>query len=201
MKPIELGTCIYVYENAFKPSNFIELLEGECKQDWGYVQWFRSQTGGESTATTSSYRSSQGCELSPLMSPVDNIQVERVIPLAKSAQDITEQLEKVIWHYRNSFNIEVSTNEGYRILKYGSGAEYRGHVDHHQDNGRVFSLVGFVNDVSDGGELTFPLLNVTVKPKAGSVVLFPSNFPYFHYANPVGENSEEVKYSIVSWFR
>jgi len=201
MKPVELGTCVYVYENAFKPSNFIELLEEECKQDWGYVQWFRSQTGGQDTATVSSYRSSQGCELSPLMTDVDNIQIERVKPLATVAQGITEQLEKVIWHYRNSFNIEVTTNEGYRILKYGSGAEYRGHVDHHHDNGRVFSLVGFVNDVSDGGELTFPLLNVTVKPKAGSVVLFPSNFPYFHYANPVGENSEEIKYSLVSWFR
>jgi hypothetical protein len=201
MTPIELATCIYVYENAFKPANCIELLEQECKQEWGYVQWFRSQTGDDNTATVSSYRSSLGCELSPLFTNVQDIQVERVKPLAGLVQGISEQLENSVWHYRNSFNIDVTENEGYRILKYGSGAEYRGHVDHHQDNGRVFSLVGFMNDVEDGGELTFPLLDVTVKPKAGSVVFFPSNFPYFHYANPVGENSQEIKYSIVSWFR
>jgi len=115
--------------------------------------------------------------------------------------DVVMALEKSIWHYRNSYGVNVERNEGYRILKYGAGAEYRGHVDHAPQNQRVMSLVAFFNDVTDGGELEFPVFNVSVKPRAGSAVIFPSNFPYFHFANPAGEASDEVKYSLVTWFQ
>jgi hypothetical protein len=57
-----------------------------------------------------------------------------------------------------------------------------------------------MNDVTDGGELIFPFLDIELKPTAGSVIIFPSNFPFYHYAKPAGENSEEVKYSLVTWF-
>lgn len=99
------------------------------------------------------------------------------------------------------FNVDLSGNEGYRVLKYGRGAEYRGHIDHGPDNSRVLSIVAFMNDDFSGGELVFPIVNATIKPKKGSVVMFPSNFPYFHYASPVGLNDLSNKYSLVTWFK
>ena len=200
MKPQELGTCIYLYDNAFKPSNIISLIEEEASQSWGYIQWHRSPTGSNNNTKVDSYRSSLSCAVEPLLTDEEHIAIPRLLPLCREMTKIVLDLEKYIWHYRNSFNIMVTKNEGYQILKYGDGAEYRGHADHAADNSRAFSLVAFLNDVESGGELNFPLFNVSVKPKAGSVVLFPSNFPYFHYANPVGEGSQEVKYSMVSWF-
>lgn len=198
--PIEVAPFVYVYENAFKPGNYIELLEEECKQDWGYVQWMRTPTGDSNETRVDTYRSSLGCSIGPLTISEEEIAIERVKPLAKATSEWVGAMEKYVWHYRNTFDIQVSKNEGYTVLKYGRGAEYKGHVDHAASNARVFSLVGFMNDVEIGGELVFPLYDAKIKPKAGSVIMFPSNFPFYHYAKPVGETNDEVKYSFVTWF-
>ena len=66
---------------------------------------------------------------------------------------------------------------------------------------RTLSLVAFLNDGYSGGNLTFPKFDTSITPKAGSVILFPSNFPYIHIAEPVGSSDETIKYSLVTWFR
>ncbi|QIG71212.1 2OG-Fe(II) oxygenase protein [Rhizobium phage RHph_TM39] len=38
----------------------------------------------------------------------------------------------------------------------------------------------YLNDVDEGGETTFPELNVAVKPKAGRVLIFPPMWQYPH---------------------
>lgn len=199
----EIAPCIVVFDKVFKPGNFVDLLEEECKQDWGYVSWWSSPVGETGKARQRmDYRSSLTCELLPISIPIEEIAVTRVVPLAQSWNKINADIQPAIWAYRNTYNVEVKEDEGFRCLKYGRGAQYKGHVDHHPSNERVFSLVAFLNDGFEGGELTFPIFDVSVQPKAGSVVMFPSNFPYFHYANSVGENNpDDVKYSLVTWFR
>ncbi len=202
MKYSEPARCLLVYENVFESEIFIQNLEAECAQDWGYLSWYQTTVGSrEHHRTDPHYRSSMGCEISPLYTPVEKVSNERLIPLVEEWQKISESLEGCIWHYRNMFNVDLSGNEGYRVLKYGRGAEYRGHIDHGPDNSRVLSIVAFMNDDFSGGELVFPIVNATIKPKKGSVVMFPSNFPYFHYASPVGLNDLSNKYSLVTWFK
>jgi hypothetical protein len=199
----ELAPCITVFENAFKPGNFLELLEAECQQQWGYVSWYLTYVGNPGKQQQrADYRSSLACELAPLSMDTSQISEPRLVPLAESWQRIHEDLQSVIWSYRNTYDIDVKEDEGFALLKYSKGAEYRGHVDHAPQNQRVFSIVAFVNDNFDGGELNFPIFDVSVTPKAGSAVCFPSNFPYFHYASPVGSaNTNDTKYSLVTWFR
>lgn len=203
MEQTELAPCITVFERAFKPQNFVELLEDECRQQWGYVSWYLTYVGSEGEQRQNvSYRSSLACELGTLGMPVEEIAEPRIIPLAKLWHSIHSDLQTCVWSYRNAYNLEVKEDEGFALLKYSKGAEYRGHVDHAPQNQRVFSIVAFVNDDFEGGELEFPLFDVSVKPKAGSAVLFPSNFPYFHFARPVGTaNNTDTKYSLVTWFR
>ena len=65
------------------------------------------------------------------------------------------------------------------ILKYSAG----GYLPLHQDLGistRVLSTVIYLNDDYEGGNINFPEVNVTIKPKSGSILLFPSNFVYAH---------------------
>lgn len=199
----ELAPCIVVFEDAFKPADFTELLEVECQQQWGYTSWYVTYVGSPGKQQQRvDYRSSLACELGVLGQPIDSIAEKRIIPLAERWQAIHGDLQSCIWSYRNMYDIEVTEDEGFACLKYSKGAEYRGHVDHAPSNNRVFSIVAFVNDNFEGGELNFPLFDVSVKPKAGSAVCFPSNFPYFHYAKPVGAtNSNDTKYSLVTWFR
>ena len=199
----ELSTCVVVYENAFKPGDFVQLLEQECQTHFGYLSWYMSRVGvRDNQRVAQDYRSSLLCDLAPLSLPIEEISEPRLIPAANAWKKIHESVQKVVWDYRNSYNIEVQQDEGFSVNKYGRGAQYKGHVDHAPQNERVFSMVAFLNDNFDGGELCFPLLDLEIKPKAGSVVMFPSNFPYFHYANAVGlEDQSHVKYSLVTWFR
>jgi hypothetical protein len=200
MESIAHEQFILEYQNAFRNPNFIPMVEEEARQDWGYLQWTKASTGDSNQTRISDYRSNLNLSLNQLFVPLEECQVERMKPLIQEMASINKKLEECIWHYRNAFNIHVTRNEGYNLLKYGRGAEYKGHVDHSENNGRVFSIVAFMNDVEDGGELVFPFQEIEIKPKAGSVVAFPSNFPFYHYAKPTGENSEEIKYSMVTWF-
>jgi predicted 2-oxoglutarate/Fe(II)-dependent dioxygenase YbiX len=58
-------------------------------------------------------------------------------------------------------------------------------------------MVASISSECDGGELEFPYLDTKLKLETGSVVLFPSNFPYMHIAHPV---TNGIKYSLVTWF-
>lgn len=203
MQTTELAPCIQVFDKVFKPGSFIEQLETECQQQWGYTSWFLAQVGTSGNQKgRADYRSSLGCDLGVLGQPLEVIAEPRLIPLCKAWQEIHADLQTSVWSYRNMYDIEVKEDEGFSCLKYSKGAEYRGHVDHAPSNERVFSIVAFLNDDFEGGELNFPLFDVSVKPKAGTAVLFPANFPYFHFAKPVGaSNSNQTKYSLVTWFR
>ena len=196
MKFIQHAPCIAQYDNVFDASTFIDLLEQECSHQWGYLNWERSTVG---TGEISDMRTSFGCELSPIGS--DDIQIERVKPLAKEWRDLWSKIDPIVWDYRNHFELDLEADEGSRVLKYGGGAEYKAHHDHFNTNNRVLSLVAFLNDDYTGGRLTFPKFNSSIQPKAGTVILFPSNFPYTHIAEPVGKNDKTIKYSLVTWFK
>lgn len=49
----------------------------------------------------------------------------------------------------------------------------------------AYSLVAYLNDDYEGGEIHFPNQNITVKPKAGSLIMFPSQLPYIHEVKPI----------------
>lgn len=195
MKFIQHTTCVVEYENIFNASRFIELLEAECNEPWGYLSWQRSTVG---TGQVSDIRTSLGCELEPL--GVQDIKIERVKPLAEEWKSLWSKIDPLVWEYRNYFELDLNADEGYRVLKYSGGGEYKAHHDHAAMNSRSLSLVAFLNDDFTGGNLTFPRFDISIKPKAGNIVMFPSNFPYIHIAEPVGQDDGTAKYSLVTWF-
>ena len=60
------------------------------------------------------------------------------------------------------------------------------------------SLVMFLNDDYEGGELEFPYFDYKIVPQKGKVVLFPSSFAYSHIAHPVEEGT---KYTAINWYK
>lgn len=71
----------------------------------------------------------------------------------------------------------------YTVQKYNVGAHMGPHtdsVDITQDKSPTISVVFYLNDDYEGGELSFPNQNILIKPKAGSIVVFPSYPPYTH---------------------
>ena len=58
------------------------------------------------------------------------------------------------------------------------------------------SAVAYLNSV-EGGQTLFPLVDLSLVPEAGKLVLFPSSYPWLHHAlAPDGG----AKYSMVTWF-
>jgi len=193
----ELAPCVFMYKNLFSNGKrLIDLVEKECSNEWGYLKWARAQVGD---GYISDIRTSMACELSPISGQLINN--EDVIPLVECWRETFKAIDKAVWHYREDNELNLESDEGFRVLRYGKGAEYRAHHDHGPGNSRVLSLVAFLNDDFSGGELEFPKFDLKIKPEAGSCVIFPSNFPYLHIANPAGVEDGTVKYSLVTWYR
>ena len=75
-----------------------------------------------------------------------------------------------------------------------------GHLPAHQDQGvstRVLSVLLYLNDDYEGGEIEFNHSNVKIKPEPGSVLFFPSNFIYVHEVYPV---TKGPRYSLPNWY-
>lgn len=98
---------------------------------------------------------------------------------------------------RFNFSLKNSLDQGYQILRYSGGSEYKRHMDDGVRTPRRVSGLLYLNGNFEGGELEFPYLNFTYKPYGGDLLLFPSGVPYMHAAKPV---TSGTKYSVVSWW-
>jgi 2OG-Fe(II) oxygenase superfamily len=48
-----------------------------------------------------------------------------------------------------------------------------------------FTIITYLNDDYEGGEIVFPNQGISLKPKAGSTLIFPTGEPYSHKVNPI----------------
>lgn len=109
------------------------------------------------------------------------------------------------------YAVTVRDWERVQLLHYGVGGHYIPHVDaetlYKDDIGldmwektldRDLSIVYFLNDAFSGGELVFPDLDLIIKPRAGTLVCFPSDHNYIHGVNPVTLGH---RYTLVTWMR
>jgi hypothetical protein len=98
--------------------------------------------------------------------------------------------------YMNSYGVNFSNHYPWDILKYGVGQKFTNHIDDHQDYPRRISTVYYMNDNYSGGEINFPRFNLSYKPKANQMLVFPSNYVYNHSVSPV---TDGTRYAVVSW--
>jgi len=103
----------------------------------------------------------------------------------------------LLW-YKEYFNITNNIHfvEGFNVLRYEDGENYGAHYDGGTETGRAISPILYLNDEYVGGELEFVNFNIKIKPTAGSLYLFPSNYAYRHIAHPIKSGR---KYAIVTW--
>lgn len=194
----ELAKGIVRYDNVFDAEDLIQIIEKEASKDWPYLSWAPSATGNSSI---SEYRTSYQMEIGILLNQ-DVVSGHRLYRASELWKNMFSAIDGQVFEYRGRYSLGLSSDEGYRVLKYSNGSEYHEHIDWHPENDRQISVVGWLNDDYEGGELYFKHFDLTVKPKAGSLVIFPSNFLYLHAALPVGEtNKHDIKYSFVTWLR
>lgn len=126
-------------------------------------------------------------------------------PFIEEQTNISSQLfgalDSTLHHYSNELypfaakNIK-SRERTMHLLRYDKS----GYLPAHQDQGvstRVLSVLLYLNDDYEGGELTFRHSGITFKPKPGSVLFFPSNFLYVHEVAPIIKGP---RYALPNWY-
>jgi predicted 2-oxoglutarate/Fe(II)-dependent dioxygenase YbiX len=114
------------------------------------------------------------------------------------------EVSRKMFHYAVEYSDKYHTHfnemEVLSMLHYKPGDFYGKHADAGAGGlmQRSFSAVLYLNDVDEGGETRFEYLDVSVSPKEGRLVMFPSSFLYAHEALPPVDGD---KLAVVTWFR
>lgn len=82
------------------------------------------------------------------------------------------------------------------ILKYEKSGFLPAHSDHGISS-RVLSAVMYLNDDYVGGNIIFQHAGISIKPEAGSVIFFPSNFIYVH---EIEKMESGKRYALPNWY-
>lgn len=113
---------------------------------------------------------------------------------------ISTLINQKIKDYESFFNVpNENIFEDYRVIKYDINQHFAPHIDDGilRDNlYRRISSVFYINDNYEGGEINFPNFNISYKPNANELLVFPSNFMYVHSVSPI---TKGTKYCIVGW--
>ena len=104
------------------------------------------------------------------------------------------------------YNCRFKSYEPVQFLGYPPGGHYKGHNDGESFNyetrqwescmPRDVSFLFYLNDQYGGGELEFYDLGLTIKPKKGMMIAFPSYKDFAHKVHPVTWGH---RYTLVSW--
>lgn len=99
--------------------------------------------------------------------------------------------------YSKKYNhLKISKGEGLRIIRYKEDDSFKEKIDSNA-NGRVLSGILYLNTDIEGGTITFPNQKVEIQPRAGRLILYPSNYVY---PNSTASITKGVKYAVVAYF-
>ena len=129
-----------------------------------------------------------------------NNAVTFINPFTFDCPDVLRSFAKTVWayldDYANRYDCPFAGLENVNVNRYYPGEYYRPHADDGPGHNRVISALVYLNNVEQGGGTEFIHHDVTVHPKAGRLVIFPSNYAYAHAAHPPVSG---VKYSAAFW--
>jgi len=123
---------------------------------------------------------------------VSEIRTSRGMFFEERESPLIQRIERRI---SQLMNVPIEHAEGLQVLHYGPGQEYKVHYDFFGQNSpaarnnRISTLVIYLNDVEEGGETVFPLLDLAVKPKRGSAVYFEYFYRDLQQANLAQQRS------------
>ncbi len=115
--------------------------------------------------------------------------------------DIKSRIQYIV---ETKYDVKCLDSE-IHFLHYKSGAYYKAHIDgqYLDDNvvkrgiDRDITSVLYLNDDYEGGEIYFDFFDISIKPKQGDILMYPTTFEYKHGVNKVIGD----RYAIVFWFK
>ena len=109
---------------------------------------------------------------------------------------VFQAVRQCVDDYGRYWGVGIASYEAFNFVKYdGPGTHFKVHADHGPTYVCTISVVVYLNDDYEGGDIWFPRMNnLSIKPKAGDIVVFPSTYIYEHASQDMISG---VKYSVV----
>lgn len=198
MEKEKLAEGIFRYKNVMPNSK--EIIK-EIYQDieLGKTNW-----------TASAVKSAEGTGTNKMVRDTDIIGVPYLgtvdFNFASPADEFYKKMNNYFYNaftpyeidYKNEYGITSEWHENWSILKYGEGQFFVNHIDDDISYHRRISTVYYMNDDYEGGEINFPRYNLSIKPNAHDLLIFPSFYTYNHSVSPVRSGT---RYAVVGWLR
>lgn len=187
--------AINVYESAItedQAKSYIELLESTLNGQTQY-EWANSYVSQDEGVLNLEFRNAKDFSFNSTgLGP----RTEENAKLYDMHEEIFQVVRQCVDDYGYYWGVGIRSYERFHFVKYeGAGTHFRMHVDHGPHFVSTVSVVVYLNDGYEGGDLWFPRLNsLTIKPKTGNILVFPSNYIYEHSATDIVEGT---KYSVV----
>jgi prolyl 4-hydroxylase len=135
-------------------------------------------------------------------------------PNIAETEQLYNELHHILQKFTDKYKNDIGKEGGGPTLNFGTRIEkafmycykpntekpefFHDHADCWNFNtaSRQVSYILYLNDVEIGGETVFPFYSLRVKPKKGTILMFPPFFIYTHHADPPLSGN---KYVIVTW--
>jgi hypothetical protein len=181
---------IYYYKNVIdEPYPFIREIEDLdlYKEESGYLSKWLKWTASTNEKINYGYKKEGYFYNNPIKNDYDKKCLNILNAIKKISDDCIHD-----YILKNNLD-EVFLPNYISIRKYNYGADMGPHVDSEDPTDKdhpYISGVLYLNDNYDGGEIEFPNQNISIKPEAGSMIIFPSYRPYFHHPKPPINNNK-----------
>jgi hypothetical protein len=185
--------------------NFIGIYENAFTKEYcdGVIEYFNNAEKAGLTLN----RQQERTDISTLYK--DDLQLAAHSEFClRNSIEIIQKFTEVFWRevyseYVKKYSILVSYGQhssyAYKIQKTKVGQGY--HMWHTESSnkecaGRILTWTLYLNDVEEGGETEFLYYPKRVKPKTGTLVLWPAGLTHVHRGNPPISNT---KYIVTGW--
>jgi predicted 2-oxoglutarate/Fe(II)-dependent dioxygenase YbiX len=184
---------INVYRNVFtqtQTQDYIDTLEGHLNGQTKW-KWNGAQVTNSAEVDLEARNAKDFKFTSKGLGQVDEENAE----LYRIHSEIFSRVKACVDDYGRYWGVGMMAYEAFNFVKYeGAGTHFKIHADHGPTYVTTVSIVVYLNDDYEGGEIWFPRFNLTHKPKAGDIVVFPSTYIYEHASQDMISGT---KYSVV----
>lgn len=139
---------------------------------------------------------------------VDNLVAEGKFEVTQGWQDknlnislhpiyrqIHSKLDKIVLKKDNTLHLSGFAT----IQRMQSGVELKSHTDQHTDPSIKYAAILYLNDDYVDGELIFKNNDLRLRPKPGSLLIFPGNEEFEHGVRHVGDGP--IRYVLVGFIK
>jgi hypothetical protein len=184
---------INIYRNGFsldQCKHFIDTLESNLN---GQTQW--GWNGAHVTTSEEVDLEARNAKDFKYNSTGLGPKTEENAALYDMHSEIFKTVRACVDDYGRYWGVGIMSYEAFNFVKYeGAGTHFKIHADHGPTYVTTVSIVVYLNDDYDGGELWFPRFDLSFKPKAGDIAVFPSTYIYEHASQDMISGT---KYSVV----